>query len=256
MSRVVKQTRQALLEFMGGPGYRPATALDLVRLLRIDRSGRHEFKRILRQLLNEDVVVKIGGNRYALREWATSRAATRQAGAGPRHGGRHDGPHGARHQAARSRGRGQTIVSGTIQRHPRGFGFVTRDAGGPDIFVPPRGVGDLVDGDRVAVRIVRDDGKGRAEGEVVRLLEKSRKRVLGLFRARGPEGRAGTVQAYDRLFESDIVVPEEHAGKAADGMVVGVEVLRPPMERRPATGKVVEVLGRPDEPGMDLKTII
>jgi ribonuclease R len=259
MSRVEKQTRQVLLEFMGGPGYRPATALDLVRLLRLDRNRRHEFKRILRDLLNEDLIVKLGGNRYALREWAIAREATRQAGSTGRHGGRHGARQGGRHdgrQAARPQARGQAIVSGTIQRHPRGFGFVTRDAGGPDIFVPPRAVGDLVDGDRVAVRIVRDDGKGRAEGEVVRLLEKSRKRVLGLFRARGSKGGAGTVQAYDRLFESDIVIAEGDGGKAEDGTVVGVEILRPPMEHRPAAGRVVEVLGRPDEPGMDLKTII
>ncbi|HXU13106.1 MAG TPA: hypothetical protein VN898_14220, partial [Candidatus Binatia bacterium] len=103
MSRVEKQTRQVLLELMGGPGYRPATTLDLVRLLRLDRSRRHEFKRILKTLLNEDVIVKLGGNRYALREWAIAREATRQAGSAgrhvDRHGGRHDGRQAARPQA-------------------------------------------------------------------------------------------------------------------------------------------------------------
>jgi ribonuclease R len=247
-----REMRETIVEFMREPGYRPATGRDLVRLLRVDRTRRHEFKRILRDLLNDEEVVKIGSNRYALRQRAASPEAARRRPDAGRQGA-------ARREARAHPGaqpRGQKIVAGRIQRHPRGFGFVTPDAGGPDVFVPPRGVGDLLDGDRVAVRIVRDDGRGRAEGEVVRLLERSRKRVLGVFRAAGARRRGGTVQAYDRLFETDIVVAEEDTGAAEDGVVVGVEVLRPPMDHRPATGRVVEVLGSPDEPGMDLKTII
>jgi ribonuclease R len=219
--------RRTIVEFMRAEGYRPAAARDLVRLLRIDRSRRHEFKRILRDLVNDEEVVRVGRDRYGV--------PARRGGKTP--------------------ARGQRLLAGRLQRHPRGFGFVTPDAGGPDIFLPPRAVGDLLDGDRVSVRVVRDDGRGRAEGEIVRLLERSRKRVMGVFHSAG--GRSGgTVQAYDRLFETGIVIAEEDAGRAEDGMVVGVEVLRPPMDRRPGAGRVVEVLGFPDEPGIDLKTII
>src|SRR5213593_4353233 len=61
----------------------------------------------------------------------------------------------------------------------------------------PRGLGELLDGDRVSVRVVRDDGRGRAEGEIVRLLERSHKRVMGAYRSAGRKS-GGTVQAYDR----------------------------------------------------------
>jgi len=50
--RTDREVRQAIVEFMRGTGYRPATARDLMRLLRIDRGRRHEFKRVLRDLLN------------------------------------------------------------------------------------------------------------------------------------------------------------------------------------------------------------
>jgi ribonuclease R len=76
---------------------------------------------------------------------------------------------------------------------------------------------------------------------------------MGVFR-RG-RGR-GQVEAYDRLFAGGIAIAPEDEGGAADGMVVGVEVLRPPMEHRAAVGRIVEVLGRPDDPGMALRTVI
>jgi len=50
---------------------------------------------------------------------------------------------------------------------------------------------------------------------------------MGVFRSAGPGG-GGTVRAYDRLFENDIEIDRQHTGKAQDGMVVGVEILRPP----------------------------
>src|SRR5882672_3293870 len=56
--------RQALVEFMSGSSYRPATARDLMRLLRIDGTRRHEFKRTLRALLNDEEIVKVGRDRY------------------------------------------------------------------------------------------------------------------------------------------------------------------------------------------------
>src|SRR5262245_50288489 len=231
---------------MRGSSYRPATSRDLIRLLRLDRSRRHEFKRLLRDLLNDDQVVKVGHDRYAL-----PGRAGREPGRDSRQGRREDGRRARGAEPARAvraaRERGQPVVAGRLQRHARGFGFVTRDTGGPDVFIPPRALGDLLDGDRVAIRIVREDGGGRAEGEIVRLLERSRKRVLGVYRSAGRR-HGGTVQAYDRQFETGIVISEEDVGRAEDGLVVGVEILRPPRERHPAAGRIVETLGRPDEP--------
>ena len=213
------EMREAILGLMRGPGYGPATLRDLIRQLRVPRERRNEFKRVLREMLSEEEVARVDRKRYA--------AAT-----------------------------GVETVTGRLQRNPRGFGFVTPDRGGRDIFVPARGIGDLMDGDRVALRVVREGAEGRTRGEVLRVLERSGRRVVGIYRSRGGARGPGTVEAFDRLFEAGILVPEGAAGPAEDGMVVGVEITRPPGEGRPATGRVVERLGHPDGPGTDLRAIV
>src|SRR5262245_45648930 len=126
--RTGSEMRRAIVEFLSGPGYRPATARDLMRLLRIEKVRRHEFKRTLRQLLNDEEVVKVGRDRYA----AAGAALRRPHEGGPPR----DGGGLARKERARERGRarareapaparGQRIVFGRLQRHPRGFGFIT-----------------------------------------------------------------------------------------------------------------------------------
>jgi len=147
-------------------------------------------------------------------------------------------------------------VTGRLQRNPRGFGFVTPDGGGRDVFIPPHGLGDLMDGDRVAIRVGREDREGRSRGEIVRVVERSRRPVLGVYRSQGGPRGPGYVEAYDRLYETPILIPEGEAGPARNGMVVGVMVTRPASEGRRASGRVVEMLGDPDEPGTDLKAII
>jgi ribonuclease R len=64
------------------------------------------------------------------------------------------------------------------------------------------------------------------------------------------------VEAYDRLFEAGILIPEGDNGGAANGMVVGVAISRPPAQGQRSLGRIVEVLGHPDEPGIDLLTIV
>ncbi len=126
---------------------------------------------------------------------------------------------------------------------------MTPDAGGPDIFIPPPALGDRLNGDRVEVRVTPGD-RGRTVGAILRVLERSRRKILGVFRA------TGQVETYDRQFERDVTIPAGQAGEARDGQVVGIVIVEPPSEREAAIGRVVEVLGHPDDPGMDLRTIV
>src|SRR5262245_34607324 len=135
--RSAREMRQAILGLMRETGYRPATFRDLVRSLNVPKERRNELKRVVRELVSDEEVVRVNGKRYAA-------------------------PAAAR------------VVTGRLQRNPRGFGFVTPDAGGRDIFVAARGVGDLMDGDRVALRVVHEEADGRARGEILRVLERSR----------------------------------------------------------------------------------
>nr|HEU4402755.1 hypothetical protein [Candidatus Polarisedimenticolia bacterium] len=175
--RALRELREDLIAFMRQPGYRPAALRDLIRLLRVERARRNDFKRILRDLINESEVVKVDRHRFAaVRRGAEGPRRPAAAGSGTLRSAAPGGTRAGRNGGARS-------ITGRLQRNPRGFGFVTPDAGGPDLFIPGRALGDLMDGDRVAVRVVRDDGRGRAEAEVLRVLERSRKRILGIYRS-------------------------------------------------------------------------
>ena len=220
-------TRRAILDLLHRDDYHPATIRGLLRLLGIDRSGRNAFKRALRDLVDEEAVVRIGGIRYA-------------APGGPDGSGERSGAE----------------VTGVLQLNRRGFGFVTPDGGGRDIFIPPHVVRDLMPGDRVAVRVGRPQADGRVRGSTVRLLERSKRPIVGIHRGQGGVNGPGMVEAYDRRFAAGIMIPEGETGGARNGQVVGVRLTRGQGAGRWPLGSIVEVLGSPDEPGMDLKTIV
>lgn len=224
------ETRRAILDLLYRDDYRPATIRSLIRLLGVDRTGRNAFKRVLREMVAEEAVVKVGGIRYAAP--------------------------GGDHGSDESGGRSGPVVNGLLQINRRGFGFVTPDGGGRDIFIPPHAVRDLMPGDRVAVRIGRPQPDGRVRGARVRLLERSKRPIVGIYRGQGSVNGPGMVEAYDRRFAAGIQIPEGEVGKARNGQVVGVEMTRGQGAGRWPLGRIVEVLGSPDDPGMDLKTIV
>src|SRR2546425_4818651 len=143
--RADREIRKAIVEFMGGRGYRPATAPELMRLLRIDRGRRHEFKRVLRDLLNDEVVVKVGRDRYAAPPPAGRQAVGRETRDRHRSGVETGARRPVRQEDPRP-ARGLKVVAGRLQRPPPGVGVVVPGAGGTDVVVPPPGLCRLADG--------------------------------------------------------------------------------------------------------------
>lgn len=140
------------------------------------------------------------------------------------------------------------LVTGTISGHRDGFGFVVRDDGEPDdVYLSAREMRPLFDGDRVAIRLTGTDRRGRAEGQLVDVLERGTREIAGQYiRERG----IGLVVPDNSRIAHRILVPGGEAGKAQAGDLVVVEILDYPTHIEQATGRIVTVIGKPGEKGI------
>jgi ribonuclease R len=142
------------------------------------------------------------------------------------------------------------FTRGAVQGHPDGYGFVVPDEGGDDVFLSSREMHKVLHGDRVAVRITGSDRRGRPEGEIVEVLERVNREVVGrLHEERG----VWFVEAENRRLSQDIVIPPGNRGTAKPGEVVVVEITEQPSEHREAAGRVKEVLGHATDPGIEIE---
>lgn len=140
------------------------------------------------------------------------------------------------------------LITGVVSGHRDGFGFVVRDDGEPDdVFLSAREMRSVFDGDRVAVRITGTDRRGRAEGGLVDVLERRTQAVAGKFiRERG----IGIVIPDNARIAHRILVPKDAWGGAQPGQIVVAEIVDYPTQVEQATGRIVEILGAPDEKGI------
>lgn len=140
------------------------------------------------------------------------------------------------------------LVTGTVSGHRDGFGFVVRDDGEPeDVYLSAREMRPVFDGDRVAIRIIGTDRRGRPEGDLVEVLERGRREIAGQFiRERG----IGVVIPDNTRIAHRILIPKKEWGNAKPGQLVVVEILDYPTQVEQATGRIVEVIGAPDEKGI------
>ena len=147
------------------------------------------------------------------------------------------------------------LYLGRISRHPKGFGFlVIENSEAEDIFIPASDLNGAMNGDRVIVRIKREaTAKSRAEGEVIRILQRKVQRVVGTFES---SRHFGFVVPDDKRFGSDIFISKDNFNGARTNTKVLVEITRWPEKNRSAEGKVVQVIGKKDAPGVDILSII
>ncbi len=174
------------------------------------------------------------------------------------------------------------LVSGRIVAHRDGYGFLVPDKPIPrvenDLFIGRDAMADAMHGDRVLARVERRKADGRAEGRIVQVLERENPTVVGLFRY-GPHGNV--VLPYDTRIQHEISIPpgeeltpdlREKVGAAhasattpsyrrlrlaeLDGAVVNVEITRYPKGGLAPAGRVIEILGRPGDIGVDVEIII
>ncbi|RYF75529.1 MAG: ribonuclease R [Comamonadaceae bacterium] len=142
---------------------------------------------------------------------------------------------------------------GSVQGHRDGHGYVQRDDGEADVYLPPNEMRAVLHKDRVKARVVRQDRRGRPEGRVVEIVERPEQPIIGRLLH---EGGIWLVAPEDKRYGQDILIPKGATGTAKAGQVVVVQLTEPPALFGQPVGRVREVLGEIDDPGMEIEIAV
>ena len=147
-------------------------------------------------------------------------------------------------------------AEGRIEGHPDGHGFLVPDDGSPHVYLAAAEMRQVLRGDRALVRIVGSDPRGRPAGEILEVLERANRRIVGRLReVRGARGQGGVLILVpeDRRMPVDILIPADQAGPGKQGEVATVELIAQPSKHAQPIGRVIEVLGNYADPGMEIE---
>ena len=128
-----------------------------------------------------------------------------------------------------------------------------RDDGEADIYLPPNEMRAVLHKDRVKARIVRHDRKNRPEGRVTEIIERSPNPIIGRLLQ---ESGVWLVAPEDKRYGQDVLIPKGATGSAKPGQVVVVQLTEPPALFGQPVGRVKEVLGEIDDPGMEIEIAV
>ncbi len=146
------------------------------------------------------------------------------------------------------------LEKGVVQAHADGFGFLTPESGGRDIFLPAREMRKLMDGDKAAVKIASyDSHRDRREGHVIAVLERAHQSVVGrYYREKG----ICFVIPDDKRINEDILLSQDYDHNANQGDIVLVRILEYPDQHNQAIGMIETVLGQENAPGIEVTIAI
>src|SRR5438105_10666164 len=213
-------SRDHVLALMRERVHHPAAIRELLQVLKIPREERVTFKRHIKSLVGSGDLIQIRDHRFGLPEK-------------------------------------MDLYVGRLQTHSAGYGFVAperRLESGGDIYISGPLMNEAMHGDRVVVRVERIKEGGRAEGRIIRILERANQWIVGRYDR--DENGMGYVVPFDRRVLMDIYLPPGQEGGADPGLMVSVELTRWPTSTRGAIGRVAEALGHIDAPGVDTEIII
>jgi ribonuclease R len=256
-----------------------ASTNEIASSLHLGKADRRPLFKMLAKLKKRRAIEELPGGRYRLPGRKTERERSPQPDQRHR-GAASSAPRGTATLANRDEIKGRLVL------HHDGYGFVVPDTPvahlDGDVFIPRDAVEDAMHGDHVVAKLQRlggYSGAQRAEGRIIRVLGRAHPSVVGLFRY-GPRGNV--VLPYDVRMQHQIEIPQgeelppallkklgiedspERPSKIKrhtrlpelDGAVVNVELLRYPRGGAAPTGRVIEILGRPGELGVDTEIII
>ena len=215
---ILKERKERILAYMESEVYVPIKRRDMRAMLSVPQEDREKFESLINELIAEGRVFETKKGKLA----------------SPKD---------------------LQMATGTFIGHARGFGFVTPDAGGEDIFIPASETMGAMQKDRVLYKMLHKAEKGKkADGVIVRILERGQQRIVGTFEA-GSKGY-GFVVADDKKIAKDIFISRENTKGAVTGHKVVVEITDYGEDRRNPEGKVIEILGHINDPGVDILSVI
>ena len=210
--------RLKITELMEEKNYKPMLKEELSIYFDIEKKDRQDFYKILDGLEKEGIIIKAKNERYGLLN-------------------------------------SEYLITGVLEGHERGFGFVMpKEKARGDVFIPAENMNGAMHGDKVVATITKREEAGkREEGEIIRIIERSTKTIVGTFE---DNKNFGFVIPDEHKVSYDIFIPKSQTKNAKTNQKVVVEILTWPEARRNPEGRVVEILGYLDDKGTDILSII
>lgn len=211
-------TEQQIRQFMLEKAYKPLTLAELIEVFQVEEAEREAFEELLQVMEEDGKIVQTRTKRFGVPERFN-------------------------------------LVRGTLQGNSKGFGFVIPDTPGKqDIYIHLNDMNGAIDGDLVLARIHKSKAENRRpEGEIVRILKRTRDKIVGTFSRLS--SHFGFVIPDDKRISADIFIAPELQMGARDGQKVVVQ-LHQITGRHSAEGEIIEILGHRNDPGVDILSII
>lgn len=215
MDQTFEKRKKVIYDFICDDLYVPMKIKEIAVVLQIPREQRDELKEILDALVEEGKIALSKRGKY-------------------------------------SKGKTERL-KGIFQANPRGFGFITPENGGDDVFVPEENINGAFQGDEVEFIITGTPGGRRREGRVVRVLSHNVTHIVGLYEK---NKNYGFVRPDNQRYLTDIYIPEGKSMDAVSGHKVVVELTSYGGEHMKPEGYVVEIIGHINDPGTDILSIV
>ena len=212
----MNEKEEMILNFMKDSEYVPMKAKEIALVLNVPKERYNELIQILNKLESELKIFKNRKNRYKINEEKT--------------------------------------LEGIFRRNSKGFGFVKIDGEDEEIYISKQNTNKAFNNDKVLIKITDEKGRNKSkEGKVIKILEHAKNTVVGTFEF---NKNFGFVVPDDKSFGTDIFISKSNMGKARNGHKVLVEITKYPQDKRHAEGKILEILGNPNEAGVDMLSLI
>lgn len=209
--------KNTILEFMHEQAYKPMSFEELADAFKIMPGELRDFRKVLRTMEKEGMIYRTRTERYGILEK-------------------------------------MNLITGKLQVHPRGYGFVISEEDVPDVFIISNNMGGAMNGDKVVAKILKEELEGKkCEGEIIKILERANKVIIGTYE---DSKNFGFVVAEDKRISQDIFIPKDQRNGAKTGQIVMAEITQWPDKRRNPEGNIIQILGSKGDKGIDILTII